>query len=79
MSTRGYQIGLAKLLKWRDRLLALHAELGGPPVGEAALQWARGRDAVLWARSTVWSRAFNIWRSGGPEGFGVLGFMALKF
>lgn len=64
MSTRGYQIGLDKLINWRDRLLALHADLGAPAAGEAALRWARSRDAVLWARSTVWSRAFNIWRSG---------------
>ena len=64
MSTRGYQIGLSKLLKWRDRLLALHEELGGEAPPKAAMQWALSRDAVLWARSTVWSRAFNIWRSG---------------
>ena len=66
MSTRGYQIGLSKLLRWRDRLMALQLEMGGAAPSQAAMQWALSREAVLWARSTVWSRAFNIWRSGAP-------------
>lgn len=54
--------------RWRDELAAVHRERTGD-AGEleqgtcfGVRGWGMTRDAVLWAKSTVWSRAFNIHR-----------------
>ncbi|KAK9827954.1 hypothetical protein WJX81_000191 [Elliptochloris bilobata] len=63
---------LAQLAAWRDRLLHLRRELGGGelPPGDA-WAWAAGADAVRWARSAVWSRAFNLRCVGGAGRSGI--------
>ncbi|KAK9823277.1 hypothetical protein WJX72_001533 [[Myrmecia] bisecta] len=59
-----YNKGLQNLRTWRARLVDLHRELSGgqgPDVlstGEGG--WGMSEDAIKWAKSSVWSRAFNI-------------------
>ena len=56
---RGYRLAVERLAVWRDRLFELHARQGGSMPPDCDLQWALSSRALLWARSTVWSRAFN--------------------
>ena len=61
---RGYRLALEKLAIWRERLFKLHVQLGGSvPAGRDA-QWVLSAVALRWARSTVWSRAFNATLDG---------------
>ena len=61
---RGYRLALRKLTEWRDRLFALHAQLGGSVPAGCDPQWALSAEALRWCRSTVWSRAFNATLDG---------------
>ncbi|KAF8068238.1 Setd3 [Scenedesmus sp. PABB004] len=67
--------GLGALHAWLLRLEALHRQQHGGAGGtlSAALGgWGQTREAVRWARSAVWSRAFAVrgLRAGGPPGSG---------
>jgi len=61
---RGYRLALKKLTLWRDRLFELHAQLGHSVPAGGGAQWVLSAAALLWARSTVWSRAFNATLDG---------------
>ncbi|CAL5225504.1 g8333 [Coccomyxa viridis] len=61
------QLGL-----WRQQLCELQAELGGPStLQDGAAGWAMTDEALIWAKSTVWSRAFNIPYLGAPGKAGI--------
>lgn len=50
------QLGL-----WQQQLCELQAESGGPATLQGGCGgWAMTDEALRWAKSTVWSRAFNI-------------------
>ncbi|BDA40695.1 probable actin-histidine N-methyltransferase at N-terminal half [Coccomyxa sp. Obi] len=56
-----YAKGLKNLCIWRARLCAIQRELGGINVlEEDGGLWGTSEEALKWAKSTVWSRAFNI-------------------
>ncbi|DBB06668.1 TPA: hypothetical protein ACH3X1_012179 [Trebouxia sp. C0004] len=65
----------AKLTCWRDQLVQLQRtaenKVGANVFQEAAGGWALSDKAILWAKSTVWSRAFNIPYLGGIDKPGV--------
>ena len=57
------QLGL-----WRQQLCSLHGRLGGPDTLQTGCGgWAMSHEALRWAKSTVWSRAFNIPYLGLPS------------
>eukprot|EP00884_Botryococcus_braunii_P021114 jgi/Botrbrau1/7687/Bobra.0159s0125.1 len=53
-----YRRRLACLSSWRDSLLASCTE--GAGLTQEGLAWAGTPEALLWVRSTVWSRSFNV-------------------
>ena len=56
-----------QLGRWRQQLCSLQAELGGPDMLQTGCGgWALSHEALRWAKSTVWSRAFNIPYLGVP-------------
>ncbi|DBA67229.1 TPA: hypothetical protein ACH3X2_001539 [Trebouxia sp. C0005] len=65
----------AKLTCWRDQLVQLQRSAdnkeGAKVLQEADGGWALSDKAILWAKSTVWSRAFNIPYLGGIDKPGV--------
>ncbi|KAK9916904.1 hypothetical protein WJX75_008596 [Coccomyxa subellipsoidea] len=63
-----YVKGLEDLRVWRARLCTIQRELGGVNVlEEEAGQWAMSETALKWAKSTVWSRSFNIKSLGAAQ------------
>ena len=73
---RGTRLGAAaehharqteQLGRWRQQLCSLQAGLGGHDTLQAGCGgWAMSHEALRWAKSTVWSRAFNIPYLGLP-------------
>ena len=61
---RGYRLAIQQLVAWRDRLFELHAQLGGSVPPDCDFRWALSQPALLWARSTVWSRGLNAFING---------------
>ena len=74
---RGTRLGAAaehhagqteQLGRWRQQLCSLQAGLGGSDTMETGCGgWAMSHEALRWAKSTVWSRAFNIPYLGLPS------------
>ncbi|CAL8466995.1 g6531 [Coccomyxa elongata] len=63
-----YAKGLQNLSIWRARLCAIQRELGGINVlEEDGGLWGTSEEVLKWAKSTVWSRAFNIASMGDAQ------------
>jgi len=61
-AVRAQGVNLELVARWRDRLFASHEARAGP--GAGVTEWGRGAGAARWARSSVWSRGFNVHRLG---------------
>ena len=57
-----------QLGRWRQQLCSLQAGLGVPDTLQTGCGgWDMSHEALRWAKSTVWSRAFNIPYLGLPS------------